>query len=111
MSQERIIIKDTKENALLADGIESQQVQFFEGAWYFDRESVDMTHLHITDRTYNCPYKGVCYWIDLQMPNHREENVGFTYFKVHPGYEFIKDKIGFYSGRRKATYEEAVVLS
>ena len=65
-----------------------------------------MKHLVITDRTYTCSYKGTCYWIDLVTPGHQRQNVAFTYFQVHKGYEFIKDKIGFYAGQREATIEE-----
>ena len=30
----------------------------------------------------------------------------FVYFSVNPGYEFIKDQIGFYAGTKEATVEE-----
>jgi uncharacterized protein (DUF427 family) len=106
MSQEVITIKETEREAVLASAPEGEGVRLFEGAWYFDPDAVDATHLVVTDRTYVCPYKGTCYWIDLNMPDHKAENVGFVYFDVYSGYEFIKDQIAFYTGRREATYEE-----
>lgn len=112
MEEKRIIsIRETHYKACLASGIEDEQVQLFEGTWYFNADLVDMTNLVITERTYICPYKGVCYWIDLNAPEHQAENVAFTYFDVNPGYEFIKDKIGFYAGRQKNTYQETSTLA
>lgn len=110
MAKKRVIsIKNRINNNCIAVGTEDDQVQLFEGAWYFDPGVVDMTHLVVTDRTYICPYKGTCYWIDLQLPNHTIQDVSFTYFKVNPGYEFIKDKIAFYAGKREATMQDASV--
>ena len=107
MSEQIIHIKTVQTNENLATGQRDKNVQLFEGAWYFDQEAVDMTHLAISDRTYTCPYKGICYWIDLKLPNQAPvENIGFTYFKTNDGYEFIQDKIGLYYGRREATYQE-----
>jgi uncharacterized protein (DUF427 family) len=75
----------------------SADVREVEGAWYFAADQVDMTHLHITQRTYTCPYKGVCYWIDLDAAHTRAQNVGWVYFDPKPGYEYIKGKIAFYA--------------
>jgi uncharacterized protein (DUF427 family) len=101
-----ITIKSTQTDRVLAAGTHSRDVQFHEGAWYFDRHKVDMTHLVVTPRIYVCPYKGRCYWIDLDSPEQKATNVAFTYFDVKKGYEFIEGKVGFYSGRRDATVEE-----
>jgi uncharacterized protein (DUF427 family) len=100
-----ITIKETQNETVLASAAKVA-ARFFEGSWYFDWEAVDMNHLLVTDRIYICPYKGRCYWIDLQTAELKAQNVAWTYFEVKPGYEFIKDKIGFYSGRRAATFEE-----
>jgi uncharacterized protein (DUF427 family) len=103
MTERTISIKANKTGTVLASGQVGVDVRLFEGAWYFAAEAVDTTHLVVTDRTYICPYKGTCYWIDLKMPDFQAKNVAFTYFKVNPGYEFVKDQIGFYAGRREAT--------
>jgi len=60
-----VVIKETGSNAVIAQGEENTQVRAFEGNWYFQPETVDMGKLEITSRTYTCPYKGTCYWIDL----------------------------------------------
>ncbi|MCP4363576.1 MAG: DUF427 domain-containing protein [Chloroflexi bacterium] len=107
MNRRTITIRDNFSGKMLATAEENGGVQLFEGAWYFDRDAVDMSNLTITDRTYICPYKGVCYWIDLDMPGHQATNIGFTYFEVKSGYEFIQHKIGLYAGKREATEQTA----
>ncbi len=108
MDNRVITIKDNESGTTLASAAENAGVKLFEGAWYFDREMVDMTYLVVTDRTYICPYKGVCYWIDLAAPGQQAKDVAFTYFDVNPDYEFIRDKVGFYAGKREATEQTAV---
>ncbi|MCP5096450.1 MAG: DUF427 domain-containing protein [Chloroflexi bacterium] len=101
-----IIIRNRYTDEPIASGIKSEDVQLFEGAWYYNLEAVDMFQLVVTKRTYVCPYKGTCYWLDLDTPDHKAENVGFIYFDINPGYEFIKDKIGLYAGQRQHTYQD-----
>jgi hypothetical protein len=43
--KEYISIKSRQTGQVLAAGTRSRDVQFHEGAWYFDRHKVDMTHL------------------------------------------------------------------
>lgn len=103
----KVTIKNRFSGEILASAERSNGVRLFEGAWYFNPEHVDMTHLIITKRTYTCSYKGICYWIDLKTPEGQiEEDVAFVYFDVNPGYEFVKDQIAFYSGKKEATIEE-----
>ena len=101
-----ITIKNAHTDEQIASGVYAKDVQLFEGAWYFERDVVNMSQLIVTERIYICPYKGTCYWIDLKTPEYEAENVGFTYFDVTPGYEFVKDKIGLYAGQRQHTYQE-----
>lgn len=105
--KEKITIQDTHSGHIFASAIEGEGVRLFEGSWYFEPEHVDMTYLVLTKRTYTCPYKGVCYWFDLEAPDHKATEVAFTYFDILPGYEFIQDRIAFYSGEKEATREIA----
>lgn len=90
-------IRDRNTNTLIAAASEDEDaVRLLEGCWYFRPELVDMSHLVITDRTYTCPYKGVCYWIDLESPTTQVRNIAFVYSQPKPGYEYIKDRIAFY---------------
>ena len=105
MSARIITIKDSQQDITLASAPQPAQVDLFEGAWYFEQETVNMEHLVVTDRTYVCPYKGTCYWIDLNLPNHQGRNVAWTYFDVHSGYNHIHNRIAFHAGRRAHTIE------
>jgi uncharacterized protein (DUF427 family) len=68
-----------------------------------------MGHLKITNRTYTCPYKGVCFWIDLEIPDGRvAQNVAWVYRSPKPGYEFIQDQLGFYARPTSGTLAEKV---
>ena len=80
----------------IASGTEGETAQEFEGNWYFAPEAVDMTHLKVTSRIYTCAYKGTCFWIDLETPEGTVTNAAWVYQNPKPGYEFIKDQIGFY---------------
>lgn len=108
---EIITIKDAKTGAVLASAAEMAGVLLFEGAWYFDRSQVDMTQLVVTEDIYVCPYKGSCYWINLEAPGHFAEHIGFTYFVTKPDYEFVRNKIAFYAGVREHTVEESAVYA
>jgi uncharacterized protein (DUF427 family) len=99
----RYTIKQRKNGHVVASGVPNQTVQDFEGHWYFEPSVVNMNHLKVTNRTYTCPYKGACYWIDLESPDTRVNNIGWVYRSPKPGYEFIKDQIAFYTRSTEAT--------
>ncbi len=92
-----LIIKCKNDVETIAYGIEDKTAFEFEGHWYFDPEAVNMEHLIVTKRTYNCPYKGLCYWIDLETDSVQASNIGWVYHIPLTGYEFIKDKIAFFA--------------
>jgi len=63
------VVKNRNTGRVIAHGSDSEEsVTVLEGCWYFSPENVDMKQLVVTERTYNCPYKGVCYWLDLDAP-------------------------------------------
>src|SRR5688572_8604205 len=90
-------VKDKHDGAVLAQGEMPQGVFELEGNLYFAPEHVKMERLVVTERTYTCPYKGICYWIDLQSPNIYAQNVGWVYQNPKAGWELIKDRIGMYA--------------
>lgn len=58
-------------------------------------------NLVVTKRTYTCPYKGLCYWIDLVAPNGDVfRDVAWVYTQPRPAYAYVQDKIGFAFGMR-----------
>lgn len=90
-----LTLKARQTGIVLASG-GADAVQPFEGNLYFAPEAVNLELLRVTERTYTCPYKGVCYWIDLDAPGALARNVAWVYRAPKPGYEFIRDQIGFY---------------
>ncbi len=93
-----LIIREKNSEAVIAAGSPAEKTALvFEGNWYFDPAVVDMTHLKVTERTYTCPYKGVCFWIDIDAPNVKAQNVAWVYNNPKPGFEMIKNRIGFYA--------------
>jgi uncharacterized protein (DUF427 family) len=90
-------VKTRTGGEVIASGEEDVQVKLFEGNWYYAPEAVNMDKLRVTERIYTCPYKGRCYWIDLESDAGRVQNVAWMYFDPKPGYEWIKDQIAFYA--------------
>lgn len=87
----------------IATGADNTTVREFEGNWYFAPEAVNMQYLKVTSGIYTCPYKGQCFWIDLEAPGVRAPKIAWVYRDPKPGYEFIKDQIGFYARKTAGT--------
>lgn len=92
----QVKIRDAQSGALLCEGVPGHDVIELEGCYYFAPETVNMQNLVVTARTYTCPYKGTCFWIDLATDSGRLENVAFSYHQVSSAYAHLKDRIGFY---------------
>lgn len=100
-------VKNRASGTVIAHAEETDGVQLFEGNLYFDPACVDLKQLIITERTYTCPYKGTCNWIDLQSETGRVQNIGWVYPNPKSGYEHIKDKIAFYNRETSGTIVES----
>jgi len=100
-----VTIKDRNNDNIIAEAQDDDEksIIFLEGSWYFQPDLVDMTHLIKTKRTYNCPYKGICYWIDLDSPETQARNIAFVYEEPLDGYERIKGRIAFYGRATSGT--------
>jgi uncharacterized protein (DUF427 family) len=101
-----ITVKDITRGEVLAQGEQDEDVILLEGAYYFLPEQVKQDNLVITNRTYKCAYKGLCYWLDLQGPNGVIRDVGWVYYKPEPKYDYIRDKFGFAFGMRPGVVVE-----
>jgi uncharacterized protein (DUF427 family) len=102
-----IAIREKVSDLVLARGEEGSQVVSYEGSLYFDPSAVDEKLLVTTDRTYTCPFKGVCNWVDFVDPSGRRvQDVAWVYPSTKPGHEIIAGKYGFYAGARGATKQE-----
>jgi uncharacterized protein (DUF427 family) len=97
-------IKARATNEVIASGATADgSVEIYEGSWYYKTEDVDMTNLAITQRTFNCPYKGVCYWVDMTTPDGVARNVAWIYNNPPAQFDAIKGKLGFYGSDTSAT--------
>lgn len=102
-----VTIRERESGATLAHGAPDRDALKYEGNWYFDPASVDRDHLKVTERTYTCPYKGTCNWVDFVAPDGRTvRDVAWVYPAPKVGHEQIKDRYGFYAGTRGATQED-----
>jgi uncharacterized protein (DUF427 family) len=101
------IIKENGTGTVLAKADSQDQVLSHEGNLYFDPAAVEKEVLRVTERTYTCPYKGTCHWVDFVGAGGRSvKDVAWVYANPKPGHEAIKDRYGFYAGRRGATRSE-----
>lgn len=91
--QVKIIKKN--DGTVIAAGTLGVDVIHIEDGWYFPPSAVNTAGLHLTERTYTCPYKGVCNWIDMEEPGARAQNIAWVYPKPKAGYEAITDYIAF----------------
>ena len=101
-----ITVREKESGATLAEAEEGPSLAKYEGHWYFDPAAVRADVLRVTDRTYTCPYKGTCNWVDYVGPDGRTvRDVAWVYPEVKPGHELIRGRFGFYSGSRGTTDE------
>ncbi len=104
-----ITIREARSGALLASAPEgSELVVPYEGNLYFDTSAVVEGSLRVSDRTYTCPQKGICNWIDFvdKMGSRTVRDVGWVYNKTNAGHEAIQGKYGFYAGNRGGTRQD-----
>jgi uncharacterized protein (DUF427 family) len=102
-----VTIRDKESGALLASADVGPSLAKYEGNWYFDPSAVQTGSLKVTERTYTCPMKGTCNWVDYVGPDGViVKDVAWVYPWVKPGHELIKGRYGFYPGSRHATREE-----
>jgi uncharacterized protein (DUF427 family) len=94
----------TRSGEKLAEGSEPDEVFELEGNWYFDPGRVAHEPLHVTQRTYTCPYKGTCNWVDYEGFEGHIRDVAWVYPEAMEGYERIAGRYGFYPDGRAGTY-------
>ena len=100
-------ICEKESGALLAEAEGGEGVTTYEGNLYFDPAAVQQEVLRVTERTYTCPYKGTCHWVDYVGPDGRTaRDVAWVYDAPKPGHEVIKGRYGFYAGTRGPTRQE-----
>lgn len=104
-----IVIKEAKTGTVLAQGQRGKDLIEYEGNLYFVPANVNQQVLRVTERTYTCPYKGTCNWVDYAAPDGSlVRDVAWFYPQVKPGHEVIQGRFGFYAGTRGTTRQENV---
>ena len=102
-----ITIKEKSTGTSLASSEPGTGLDKYEGNWYFDPSVVSVDSLRTTERTYTCPYKGTCNWVDFIAPDGTTiKDVAWFYPAPKPGHEVIQGRYGFYAGTRGATKQE-----
>jgi uncharacterized protein (DUF427 family) len=101
-----IAILEKVSDHVLARGEDGEKAVKYEGNWYFDPSAVNQSLLVVTDRTYTCPIKGTCNWVDFVDGNRKVKDVAWVYPKTKSGHEAIAGKFGFYAGSRNGTKQE-----
>jgi uncharacterized protein (DUF427 family) len=101
-----ITVTDVTRNEVLAQGELGEEVVLLEGCYYFEPDRVVLENLVTTERTYTCPYKGKCHWIDLEGPTGTYRDVAWVYSDPRPDYEYIRYRIGFAYGIRPGVMVE-----
>jgi uncharacterized protein (DUF427 family) len=102
-----IVIREARSGTVLAQGEPGADVVTYEGNLYFAPPAVNQGVLQVTARTYTCPYKGTCNWVDfVGTDGQTVPDVAWVYPRVKPGYEVIQGRFGFYTGVRGSTRQE-----
>lgn len=100
-------IREKNSGATLARGELGTDVVSHEGNLYFTPEAVERDALRVTERTYTCPHKGTCNWVDFVGPDGATaKDVAWVYPSTKPGHEAIAGRFGFYAGTRGATRQD-----
>lgn len=102
-----IIIREKSTGTPLAQAEIGPRLLKYEGNWYFDAALVNNGVLTVTERTYTCPYKGTCNWVNFVNPSgKRVEDIAWVYPSPKPGHESIARRFGFYAGAKGGTLQE-----
>ncbi len=103
-----VIIREKASETVLAEAQQmSKDVINYENNLYFDPGAVTRGVLQVTEKTYTCPSKGTCHWVDYHGADGKTvENVAWVYAAPKAGHEALKDRYGFYPGSRGPTRQE-----
>lgn len=84
-----------------------EDIVHLEGNYYFNSEVAEPEYMEISDRTYNCPRKGICNWIDMKTDTGYLNDIAWVYPETRPGFENIAGRIGFYGNHKYYEYIES----
>lgn len=75
---------------------ESEDVEIVEGNVYFPPQAIEMRHLHPTDHSTVCGWKGTASYYSVQAGGKTAENAAWTYHEPKPEAANIRDYVAFY---------------
>lgn len=75
---------------------ESEDVEIVEGNVYFPPQALKMRHLHPTDHSTVCGWKGTASYYSVQAGGKTAENAAWTYHEPKPEAANIRDYVAFY---------------
>lgn len=95
-----ICVVRRKDSKILVRADNADQFTKVDGAYYFHPDIVLLNGLEETGRTYECPHKGTCHWIDLVTEKGVIVDASWQYPNPKKGYQHIAGWYGFHSGHR-----------
>jgi uncharacterized protein (DUF427 family) len=103
-----VVIKERESGTVLAEGEPGASAIEYEGNLYFDPSAVATDALRVTSRTYTCPVKGTCNWVDFVAADGRTvPDVAWVYPRTKAGHEAIQGRYGFYAKPGKTIVQGA----
>jgi uncharacterized protein (DUF427 family) len=90
---------------VLARAQQAEHVIELEDNWYFHPQAINHAVLSVSKRTYICPYKGTCFWVDFRHGSQFTPDTAWVYPAPKPGYRKIAGWYGFY--HRGKDYQKA----
>lgn len=91
-----VTIKLNSTDEFIAHSGDPEKLIQLEGNWYFHPDEVDRSVLETSDRTYTCPCKGVCFWVDIKTKHGYINDIAWVYPEPFPEYQHITGWYGFY---------------
>ncbi|MDX2477550.1 MAG: DUF427 domain-containing protein [Gammaproteobacteria bacterium] len=98
MSKITIRMKNDDHILLQAQG---KQLQEVENNYYIHPDLIDMSQFEVSDRIYNCPVKGICFWVDLKTDLGWVNDICWVYPEAKKAYQQIAGWYGFYPSHKK----------
>lgn len=76
----------------------SEDVVEVEGDLYFPPDTVNMDYLEPSQKTYNCPWRGLANYFHVRVGGKQIENAAFRYSNPSPKAKAIKGRFAFRRG-------------
>ncbi len=91
-----VTIKLKSTGEVLAHSSDPEKLIQLEDNWYFHPDEVNQTEMETSDRTYTCPHKGICFWVDIKLKLGYINDIAWVYPETLPKYKHIAGWYGFY---------------